>query len=252
MKLETVFNQLATGELSQLSIGGKPAGVIDDTNYEKILPHIELGLTALYKRFAIKRDRLVIELQPGQTMYELDSKYALSNKRSRELVRYIIDTPEYPFKDNMQKVEQVISDHGFGYSVNDNNSAWSIKTPRALLLEVPAIFLPWTVGNRDIPDRMKTRFLTVHYRALPDAIKVCSGYVDLCRVEIDLEVTHLEALLYYVASRVHNPVGMTNEFHTGNSYYAKYEAACQELERLDIGGVDQGGHNTNFRRNGWV
>ncbi len=63
--------------------------------------------------------------------------------------------------------------------------------------------------------------------------------------------SHLEPLLYYVASRINNPIGMANEFHAGNSYAAKYEKSCQELEMVNLR-VDQGSQNTKLRQKGFV
>jgi hypothetical protein len=57
--------------------------------------------------------------------------------------------------------------------------------------------------------------------------------------------------LYFVASRVHNPIGMTNEFHAGNSYAAKYEQACMLLDMKNLQ-VDQGSENTKLRDRGFV
>lgn len=63
MKLIEIFNQLTFGELAQLSMGGMDAGEINDKNYDAVLSHINLGLTALHKRFPLKEGRLVVALQ---------------------------------------------------------------------------------------------------------------------------------------------------------------------------------------------
>ena len=68
---------------------------------------------------------------------------------------------------------------------------------------------------------------------------------------MELPDAYLEALLYFVASRINNPIGMTNEFHAGNSYAAKYEQECARLEMLNLE-VDQGYQNTRLRAGGWV
>jgi len=68
---------------------------------------------------------------------------------------------------------------------------------------------------------------------------------------VQLPDSHLEALLFFVASRVNNPIGMTNEFNAGNSYAAKFEAACQALEEQGLQ-VDQDSQNTRLHRGGWV
>ena len=44
---------------------------------------------------------------------------------------------------------------------------------------------------------------------------------------------------------------MANEFHAGNSYYAKYEAECMRLENENLD-TDQGGQYNRLYVNGWV
>ena len=51
MKLKEVFDQLTYGELSQLSIGGQAQGEITEENYARVVAHVNLGLSAIYKRF---------------------------------------------------------------------------------------------------------------------------------------------------------------------------------------------------------
>lgn len=58
-------------------------------------------------------------------------------------------------------------------------------------------------------------------------------------------------LLYYVASRVHNSIGMTGEFNAGNNYSAKYEMSCQQLEQMNLR-VDQDSQNSKLQRGSWV
>jgi hypothetical protein len=88
-------------------------------------------------------------------------------------------------------------------------------------------------------------------RAKPEKIIIGTRAFNPDNVEVELPDSHLEPLLLFVASRVHNPIGMSNEFHAGNSYYAKYEASCQQIELLNLL-VDQGSQNTRHAANGWV
>jgi len=48
-----------------------------------------------------------------------------------------------------------------------------------------------------------------------------------------------------------NPIGMTNEFHAGNSYYAKYE---HEVNRLKIENleIDNIGYDDRFNQKGFI
>lgn len=248
MKLQDIFDQLATGEFSQMSIGGSAAGVIEESNWPRVINHINLGLIDLYKRFNLKEGRIKLLLQPGVTTYAIKSAYAVHNRGSRESVRYLEDSEAQPFKDDIQKIEKVLTDSGFELGLNDSSDPYSVFTPSAFVLRVPEIIVD---GSVDIPDQLNTGNLMLVYRASHPRIVQGVGYFDPARVEIELPDSHLEALLFYIASRANNPVGMTNEFHAGNSYYAKYLASCQALKDVNLH-VDQGSQNTRLQRNGWV
>jgi len=250
MKLQEVFDQLTSGELSQLSIGGEGAGVINEDNWTKVINHINLGLTALYKRFLLKEGTLKLELHDDITTYILHSRFAVNVRRSSEEIRYIIDTVDSKFTDDIFKVERVITDneHEFELRLNDRSNKYSVFTPTMTSLVVPSDIC---TGAADLPDELKTDHLMIKYRANHKPIVVGLGYFDPVQYELELPPSHLEALLLFVASRVHNPIGMSNEFHAGNSYWAKYERACQELELQNIT-VDQGSQNDRLHSKGWV
>ena len=52
MTLSDVFDQLAYGEFSKIFLG--ESGAIPQSNWNRIITHINLGLTELYKRFDLK------------------------------------------------------------------------------------------------------------------------------------------------------------------------------------------------------
>lgn len=248
MKLQEIFEQLSAGEFSQLSIGGQEAGVIGEANWGRVVPHVNLALTALFTRFKLKEGQLTLELQPGQTLYKLSSQFALNGKRTNEPVRYIIDTADDRFVDDITKVEVVKTDSGLTLGLNDAKDLWSVTTPSALQLRVPAGLVSVV---EDFPEELATANLTVTYRAAHPKIIVPLGFFDPTRVEVQLPESHLMALLYHVASRVHMPVGMANEGNMSNGYFAKYEAACADLLNQGLQ-VDQGGTNTRLIDNGWA
>lgn len=248
MYLSEVFEQLTSGELSQLSIGGGEAGEISEANWSRVINHINLGLGALYKRFPLKEGRLTLELLPDRTTYPIASKYAISNTRSRELSRYIRDSKGDPYLDDLLKVERVYSDTGYEMALNDLSDKYSVFTPSASTLRVPAGLVAEVAA---LPDYLKTETLDVVYRANHAKIVMGLGYFDPAREELELPESHLMALLLFVASRVNNPIGMTNEFHAGNSYAAKYEAECAQLEGLGLR-VDKASQNSGIQRGGWA
>lgn len=250
MKLEEVFTQLSFGELSQISLGGKEPGVIDESNYGQIITHVNLGLLALYKRFPLKEGTVTVKLQAGKITYPLTMAYAASNVRSKEFFKYILDTPANPFKEDIFKIEAVYTESGYELGLNDPGDDFSIRTPSANLLQVP-----WDIAAmaKELGSDLNTETLQVKYRAMHHVIPTNLG-AAAPRHELELPYSHLEPLLLFIASRVNNPIGSINAangFNMGNNYAAKYEQSCMALEVLNLK-VDQSGTNTRIERNGWV
>lgn len=244
MKLKEIFDALTYGELSQVSIGGGKAGEILESAYPRVLSHINLGLTALFKRFNLKEGRLKIELQPQLEVYALNSIYAVANPKN-SLVKFIKDTADNRFMDDLVKVQAVFNDSGEEMPLNDKFDPLSITTPTLTSIRVPS-----QIRENLIPE-LATTHLDIVYQATHPTLKVALGYFDPARVEVALPQSHLQALLYFVASRAHAPIGMREEFNASNNFYAKYEAECQQLEN-DGNEIDQGGGNFRLIRNGWV
>lgn len=248
MKLKEVFDQLTYGELSQLAIGGRDAGAIAPQNYNRLVAHVNLGLTALYKRFQLKEGNITVELQANRLVYPLHSKYAVSSRTSRETVRYIKDSAAAPFKDDLLKIKRVVGTSGVEFPLNDLGDPFTMLTPTPTTLTVPqAIAAP----TAELEDQLRTATLKIAYQANHPMIITDDGDLDLELVEIELPYTHLEPLLLFVASRVHTPAGLTNETNMGNTYYQKYELSCQEIETKNLT-VDQGSQEDRASRNGWV
>ena len=236
MKLQEIFNQLTHGEFKMLSIGGSTLNKIDPANYAEVLAHINLGLTALFTRFLLMEGRVIVRPIPGIRQYSLDSKFAVNDRRSREDVRYIIDTPTQPYNDDtVIRVERVLNHKEESLNLNVEGDEHSFFTPSLKSLRVPK---EWT-GD-----------VVLVYRQNHPQIVIPVGPFLPERIEVELPYTHLEALLYFIASRVHNPLGMQNEFHMGNSYAMKYEQACMMLENKNIQ-ADHTVQGSRFERNGW-
>lgn len=247
MILSEIIEQLQVGEFAQISFGGK-AGVIEGDTVKTMVLHINLGLANLYKRFNIKKGRVVIRLDPEISTYAITS----ANSVTREGVskKFVMDSLQARFKDDINKIEKIFWEHdNTEVPINDASCPTTIFTSTLNTLEMPRDFLKPMVGV--LLDERKNNRLVLDYRA---------GYfpsfkiTDIAIPEVtkfDFPDMYLEALLYFVASRVHNPIGMSQEFHQGNNYAAKYEAECQRLEQLgmQMNHVQEG---SLFRRKGWV
>lgn len=246
MKLSEIFTLLTYGELSQLSIGGLEQGEINPSNYTAIVGSVNLGLTDLYKRFRLKEGRVLLQILPDRLTYPLNSRFALSNTLSPE-TKFLLDTQEDPFTDNVHKIERVYAGQGLELSLNDENDPLSSYTPSPLVLRLPSALVNDDPG---VPQELKGSPLEVVYRASHPRLTVADDF-DPNLVELELPDTHLEALIYYVASRHHNPAGMLAEFNSGNAWAAKYEMECQRLKDLNLE-VDLRNSNSRIARNGWV
>lgn len=223
MKLSEVFSQLAYGELSQLALGEITDEELNEEAFAPLLAHVNMGLLALYKRFNLKEGRLVVTIDPLSTEYKLAAT-------------------------DLLKIERVQTAEGTDLALNDGNDPLSCFTPQMGTLRI-ASDLARQVSS--LPDKYRTGSLIVVYRAAHGRVVGRGGVIIPETIELDLPYSHLEALLYFVASRVHNPIGMVNEFNAGNNYAAKYEVECQRLEALNLEN-DEATENTRIERNGWV
>jgi hypothetical protein len=235
MILQDIYNQLAYGELRELVLGGAtadaPSDGIKPADFPRLLPHIQMGLTSLHTKCALKEGSVTFSLALPRAMY---------------LLRVGNDVPA-DWADDLLMIERVYGRYeGLQYEIplDDLNDLWSIRKPSASTLLIPTdtAYAPWL---------LETTELVVKYRANHPAIDIAAANAAPGATEIELPTTHLEALCLFIASRVHNPIGMTpGAMHEGNNYAMKYEMAVQKLNDL---GMEQRGGDTNYRlvQNNW-
>lgn len=243
MKLNEVFEHLQYGELSNLGLVDKATGIIPQTSYPKILSSVNLGVMELHKRFVLKKGILRINLLPGRTMYPLLKKHQIGNKAPVGTDQYI-QNDGVVFDDDLIKLEKVFTEKGVALGLNDSTARYSVSTPQDNVLYVSSL-LRDTV--KPVPS-----VLTLEYRKGVKPIKVCEwDGEELCNTVVDIPHTHLMALLYFVASRLHNPIGFSEATtHEGNNYWAKFEGECLSLDFHNLR-VDEVVQNDRARRNGW-
>lgn len=251
MKLLDVYNQLAYGELRQVALG---SGGIDSTkdttpkeNFVKLFPLVQSGLTELHKRFLLRERELVVTLVDNQVVYMLHIDFAATNDVSTEDPKYITDTATLPFEDDLMRVERIYGTYltkEYEIPLNQYNNKESIRTTdyNRLLLPDDTDLAPWL---------LETTTLRIVYRADHPAITPAKANTSPLNTEIFLPPTHLEALTFYIASRVLNPGGADGEFHEGNNYTIKFEAAVQKLKDENFA-VDPEFENDKLESRGWV
>jgi len=216
MNLQNVFDQLIAGELRTAFLGELVEGEIPEDRKKTFLIHLNMGLNALHQRFLLKERFEVVNLTPEKYRYRLEAKDLLRIEAVRDLA------------DNE-------------YLLNILNDPESLHTPDHQTLDIP----------KNLQEENDVHALQVFYRAKHPELPVTALYLPPNMVQVDLPEVFLEALVYFMASRILNPVGMTNEFHEGNNYAQKYEMVCQRLE-LGGFGIQQDYVQDQFRANGWV
>lgn len=227
MKLQDIFTQLSGTELQQVSIGGQAQGVINAANQYIIMGHIQMALTALHSRFALRTGHHQLVLEPGK--YE----YSLGHLKTLLKVEAV----------KIRGVDLGLNQDG-GYT-----GEYGVATPTTTSLMVAKAIVDQPTT---LPAWAKTDVLEILYRANHPSLLVEPGDdLDADTTEVELPFAYLEPLLFYVASRVHHPASLSGEFQLGASYSAKYEQSCARLEMVNLQ-ADRAMENSRLERGGWV
>ena len=233
MNLKQVLELLATGELSQANLGGNDVDGITSNNTRALINHINMGMTALYTRFNLKMRELYLQPVDQYTNYILHSRYALSV--DNDLPKWIIDSEFDKFTDDILKIEAVYLENGCKVPLNNKADCTSVFTPAFNEIQIPC------------PDG-DTAY-SILYRAAPTLLvtnKVCG-----LEQEVEVPITHIPALLAYVAHRFHASRTHANSLIESNNYLTKFN---QEVETLKLTGTDIDNNTVEdrLRRLGWV
>ena len=232
MTLQDIYDQLAYGELRLLNLGSgniDSDGAFPVKSFMKVLPTIQLGLTELHKKFLLREGHIHVPLEENKVTYVIKK-----------------DHPE-DFDENLLKIERVygkLDKKPYEIPLNRIGNKEAVRTTSYNTLLVPT-------DKEEAPWLKETNTLHIVYRAdHPKLNKIVAQKAPLV-TQIDLPVTYLQALLYFIASRMHNPVGMNKEFHEGNNYAAKYETELAYLQMMNYQ-IDSDSDDDRIIDSGWV
>lgn len=234
MLLSDVFDQLTVGELSQLSLSGIDDIGISACNYAKVIPHIQLGLTEIYKRFPVKMQEVIVQQYDHIQNYELHTRFAVTNTESTEQTKYIEDSQFAPFINNVLRIEAIHDEDGKELYLNDSEEYWAVHTSAYNVIQVP------------LPEQENA--MSVIYRADHDRIPIIG--VDPYITEVHIPPGLLEALLFYVAGRVYSNLNSDGTSTEGNNFIMKFESSCRKAEELNLINIDNTA-NKKLDKNGW-
>jgi hypothetical protein len=233
MKLREIFDHLAYGELSALHLCTYDENMeLPEDQQKKLISHINAALDDLYTRFDLKKGSFNVNLLPGVTTYTLSRQYAMSNRNARG-EQYIDDTAQ-PLSGEVKKILSVLGD-GEELSVNSGVEG-EIRT--------------LSLNTLEVPEALGLSVLKVNYRGSAKRISEHDLYAGVDCVEVALPYAHLNALGFFIASRVMAPMNGESAL-TGNNYVMRYENECIRLS--DNGQQMEGDEDRiNIRRRGWV
>lgn len=237
MKLYEVFEMLQYGELANVSISGnidEEVGIRTE-DYPLLISHINLALTDLHTKFNLKEKEVVIQQYEGLPYYELDSKYAQSNTGSIEPIKYISDSIYNPFIDDVLRINAAFDEGGCEVSINDENDCNSIFLNSYKRIQVP------------YPNPENALWIT--YRANHEKLSMSNPDIT---AEVNIPAYCVEALLSYVASRVHSQRTSQESQGLSVNLMAKYQMICEQIEEKNV--LHNSPSNTNFKlgERGWV
>lgn len=237
--LQQIFDDLTYGYLAQTSLGDFDADEYesspDPRNYAQLTSYVNQGLLELYKRFFLSSKEIDIQQYEQITSYILDSKYAVSNVASVEPVKWIEDSSDYPFQDDILKIEEVYDEEGNKLPLNKDDDEDSVFTPNYKTIQ--------------ISEPNANNMVSVQYRAAHPRIEYAVDF-DPETEEIMLPLSLYDALLQYVAFKVFQNTGLGGEAKS-SSFYQMFEKSCMQVEEYGLEVQTDTTADARFVERGW-
>ena len=238
MNLLDIFNKLTTGELAQLALGGVHESGISPNDYAKIIPHINLGLTDLHSVLPLSGKTVGIDQYDYINMYKLDVAHAQSSNVQPDdgLPKYISDSAENPFLGDIIRIEEVVNEVGDIIPFNQPDELDGVFTASYDTIQIPQ---PVT-GN--------VTFIT--YRANHAIIPV--DVVVPEEIEIRIPQSHVQALLFFVASRYFASKNGADTAEISQSYRLKYMQELNMIQKYNLNREHSSTFNKRVAMRGFV
>lgn len=233
MNLNECLKQLSYGELSNLSWGNDGNGSIRLDKIPVIVQFINEALLRLHTRFALSKKCLFIELTENRTQYHLSSKHAYTNENSKE-EKFIRDTKENPYQDDLIKIMEVYTSTNHRLSLNNHSDYWSLYTPSFDILQVP-----YPVEGMALSVIYQARHPILDFEKCPEQ-------------EINLPFVLEPAMKAYVAYLVYSQINTQEAVANAQKYLVQYNNILQDVVDQDVISNSYSQTNTKFEQGGWI
>jgi len=235
MQVADLFQTLATGELSNLSLADQTAGDIVVAQKPKILRYANKALIRLYSKFMLREASVNILVDPGITLYKLDAINALTNvSPAPGQVLFIQDSSAAPFQNDVIKIMSIKDTicHT-DRPLNDPENCRSFFTPQPKVLQIPD------------PKCCAGQVFTLLYQAKHVPLV---AYTDT----IDLPETLEQAMTCYIAHLAYSDLNGQENVAKGQEKLSFFDAICTEVIEQDLANTSYSMTNVRFHKRGWV
>lgn len=238
MKLQSFFENLSYGELANSSLGNNGEGTIREDIIGRVINLTNRSLMDLYTRFILSEKVLTLQSFDWKSTYHLSRKHAVSNTESTEL-KYILDTPEKPFLDDVINITLVTNEIGNELPLNDAEQYASVFTPRSDTIQLTH------------PGFKQVFFVT--YQASPKPLEWDFTDPDgSLQQEIDIPKNLEEALAKKTASMVFAAMAGQDSSNKIMLLEQQYEQECQNAEDKGLCSSANLSTNVKLMRRGFV
>ena len=236
--LKDLFNLLASGEFSNISLTRTGSGQLNEKEYPKVIGHINLGILDIYKRFKFLENELVLHVDPSVSKYYLRPE-KVTNLHNITTKMYIERPDDTEGCLNIIEVTSMWDSEGDELTMNNRYTTPAIKQLSNDTLKITGV-----------PEKTT---MNVVYNAYPDKIVIGDDFSPEEHM-LAIPETIIEPLLYYIAMRVYKPTGSNDSTANADksaAYQQQYELSCQKIDLygLELSDDDSAG---KFENEGWT
>ena len=232
MTLEEIFAGLSYGVLENLAISGEGSGGIPFQFEPKVIHHLNQSLIAIYGRFPLHEKEVQIRAYDNKALYPLKRIYADSDATIVPQ-KFITDTVEEPFLEDVLKIMSVYSEDGDLVALNQDDPDCKVYTP--------------TTNTIQLVEPVTGNSYFIIYRALH--MKLVVG--DLAQ-EVELPEVLLPALYSHVGYQVFSGMGGQDNAAKAAEHLSTYETVCIEITDKDLVSSSGDSATTKLNDRGFV
>lgn len=236
MKLRDFIEHMFHTVLNNLYVSDVDS--VDDIN-EKDLRRITMltksALTEIHTRFPIKESIVLIQSLDWKANYEISSEHSVFTGTKDP--KYVVDSPFYPFKDDIINIIRVTNEVGEELPLNDSEQWASVFTPRYNVLQ--------------ITHPGESQVFEVTYQANHAALEVFPDKGDTLDQVIDIPPQLKEVLALRVAIDFFSAMSGQEETAKSQMLTMKYESACDSLKVNNTLNLSNAVTNTKLMKRGF-